>query len=227
MGERDRAAGGADPAEVPRLRTWQLFSFLAIGTLAVTVATNRILMSEEVFGQLLPELETPRAQVLHLLDQARRLERIAYLVSPALLFVRVGIPALLVQLTLLIFGIQKPLAGVFRGAIWAQGATWLGSVAQVVWIATLPASALTQATLARSPGSIASLLPIPLEVGPALTMLLRQVTLFDLAWITLFATAIEDGNRVRAHTAVFAVTSTWIGMVAVRWGGLLYLTGLA
>jgi hypothetical protein len=209
-------------SRIASLKNWHLFSILTAATLAVTIGTNRIVLSEDVVFRILSPSGTPSAQAVGLLDQVRRWERIAYLLTPALLLARVAVPALLVQLTLLLLGIQKPLASIFRGSLWAQGATWLGSAAQVLWIAAIPASALSATTLDIVPGSLASLLPIAGHTHPTLIFILRQVSIFDFAWITLFATAIEDGISLRARTAFGAVASTWLGIFAVRVGVLFY-----
>jgi hypothetical protein len=94
-------------------------------------------------------------------------------------------------------------------------------------MSSLPASALTLATLEVPPGTVASFLPFPADGTSPLGILLRQISLFDLAWITLFATAIEDGSAVRARTAFAAVGGSWFAVTAVRWGTLVYLTGFA
>jgi hypothetical protein len=144
-----------------------------------------------------------------------------------LLLARVGLSALLVQLALLLLGVQTSLSKVFRGALWAQAATWLGTAAQVVWISTLPPASISTATLEAPPGTLASFFPVQHDVSVPLTILLHQVTLFDLAWIILFATAIEDGQALRARIAFVAVGLTWLAFAAVRWAALLYLSGLA
>lgn len=227
MGPSDLGAEAGVPATTPGLRNWHLFLIVSLATLAVTIGTNRIVMTEEVYGRMIPAVDGSLAQVSQVLAEARRWERLAYVLTPVLLFARVGFSALLVQLALLVLGAPTPLASVFRGALWAQAASWLGSAAQLLWMSSLPASALTLATLEVPPGTVASFLPLPADGASPLGILLRQISLFDFAWITFFATAIEDGSAVRARTAFAAVGASWFAVTAVRWGALVYLTGFA
>jgi hypothetical protein len=209
------------------LKNWHLFAIVAAASLGLQIGTNRILLSEEVLGQILATVGSPAEETDRILREARRWQFLAYGASPLLLFTRITLTALLVQLSLLLLGVQKPLGSIFRGALWAQGATWLGSAAQAAWIALIPISAITTGTLETPPGTLASFLPASLAQAPAWGLLLRQVSLFDLAWITLFATAIEDGTTVTARLSFVAVASTWFAVTAMRWGVLLYFTGMA
>jgi len=67
---------------------------------------------------------------------------------------------------------------------------------------TLPTTVITPAMLA--------FLPQAVRLGDGLKLLLRQVTLFDLAWVLLLTLGLEDQDSVPGLDAGAAVLAVWI-----------------
>ena len=61
-------------------------------------------------------------------------------------------------------------------------------------------------------------LPPAVMLGDGLRLLLRQVTLFDLAWVLLFTLGLEDRDSVPRLDAGAAVLAVWILSTMTQWG---------
>lgn len=208
------------------LRTGSLFAALVTGTFAVSIFTNRIVMTDEVYAVLVAGTGGSPSQVDALISGFRRWETLGYFFIPLLLALRIGLAALLVQLILLLTGREIRLARLFRGALIAHMAVWAGTVVQAAWLAAIPRGALTPETMGRLPGSLAAAIPALEELRFGLPLLFQQVTVFDFGWIVLFAMAIEDGDRIRAGPALASVAFVWACFVLSRWSLVLYLNGM-
>ena len=208
-----------------RVNTVWAFGILAAANVALTFYLNSEVLTDEAYRALLAEQGSP-SDAEALLAFTRRWEAIGYLLAPITLFVRIGVMALLVQLALLLLGRRTLLLRVFRAGTWAQYAFLLGTLAQLIWIATLPAGGITSAALEATPGSILGLIPSATAMDDSLRILLQRITLFDFGWILLFTLGLEDQDRVPGLDAGAAVVAVWTVSVLARWGFWLYLGGL-
>jgi len=213
--------------ERPRIfRNVHLFALLAAGSIAVTLFTNRMVLTDAAYRALLPDGGASPSQVEQTIAAMRRWESLGLLISPLVLLARVAFHALLVQLAFLLQGTQLRFSLVFRGAIWAAWMTWLGSAMQAIWLASLPPAALSTEQLGAMPGGLTTLIPA-LNAGPdGLVLLFRQITVFDLGWILVFAVALEGAEKASAGRSLLSVTLVWLVSTLSQWGLMLYLSGM-
>jgi hypothetical protein len=208
-----------------RLRNWHIFAALSGATIAVAFFTNRVILTDDVYRAFLPEATGDVVEVETLLRTARRLEVLGYLAAPLLLLGRITLHALLVQLVMLLQGVQAPLGRVFRAAMVAWTAVWMGTALQAGWLASLPAGAVTPALAGQIPGTLTTLFPSLHELGWPLSLLFEEITVFHLGWVVLFALALEDEGRIQPRVSLVAVVTVWAATTLARWGALLYLSG--
>jgi len=213
--------------ERPRIfRNIHLFALLAAGSIAVTLFTNRMVLTDAAYRALLPDGGGSPSQLEQTIAAMRRWESLGLLISPLVLLTRVAFHALLVQLAFLLQGTQLPFSRVFRGALWAASVTWLGSAMQAIWLASLPPGALSPEQLGAMPGGLTTLLPALNAVNDELVLLFQQITVFDLGWVMVFAVALEGGGKTSAGRSILAVTVVWLASTLSQWGILLYLSGM-
>lgn len=206
----------------PRIRLPWLLSGLAAGNLLVALCLNKIVLTDRIYRSMWSN-QGSSAQIEALLATMRHWETIGYLIGPLSLLARIGLTALLVQLTLLLFGPRTPLRHVFRAATWAQLPLVLGAAAQLLWLGLLPAAARTADAIQTAPFTVLGILE-QVSVGPGWELLLGRVSLFDVGWIALFALALEDARRVPLRVAGMAVSTTWVFLTLLQWAGWLYLS---
>ena len=203
-----------------------LFALLAAGSIAVTLFTNRFVLTDAAYRALLPEGGGSPSQLEQTIAAMRRWESLGLLIAPLVLLTRVAFNALLVQLAFLLQGIQLPFSRVFRGALWAASVTWVGSAMQAVWLASLPPGALNPEMLGAMPGGLTTLLPALNTVPAGLVLLFHQITVFDLGWVLVFAVALEGSGSASAGRSLLAVTLVWMVSTLSQWGVLLYLSDM-
>ena len=202
------------------------FGALAAANLGAAVYLNAEILTDDVYRSLLAG-QGSGAQIDALLSVARRWEFVGYALGPLALFALIGIMALLVQLALVLLGLRLPLAQVFCAGTLAQYALLLGTLAQVLALATLPEGARTAEQLQTIPGAIGGLFSAASNLGPGLALLLERVTLFDLGWVALFTLALEERGEVPGADSATAVAAVWVLCTLAQWGFWLYLSGLS
>jgi len=221
----DRALSPGPPLASRRLPNWHIFAALSGATIAVAFFTNRVILTDDVYRAFLPEATGDVVEVETLLRTARRLELLGYLAAPLLLLGRITLHALLVQLVMLLQGVQAPLSRVFRSAMFAWTAVWMGTALQAGWLASLPGGAVTPALAGQMPGTLTTLFPSLHELGWPLSLLFEEITVFHLGWVALFSLALEDEGRIPPRVALVAVVTVWAATTLARWAALLYLSG--
>lgn len=207
-----------------RIPSAWLFAGLAVSYLGLAAYLNAWILTDQVYRSIWNGGSSP-AQVEALLDTTRHWERIGYVVGPLALLVRIGLTALLVQLSLLLLGPRARLSHVFRAGMWAQLSLVLATASRALWLTLLPPAARTAEVVQTSPFSLSALLE-SVSLGPDWELLLGRLSLFDIGWVALFALALEDSGRISLRVATLAVTGAWLFMTACRWAGWLYFTRL-
>jgi hypothetical protein len=213
----------AGEPSVDRPRTVWLFVGLAAANLIATASQNTWVLTDDVYRAFLGGA-TARNEAL--IDMSRGWELIGYGLGPMVLFCRVAGVALLVHLILLLLGLRPGLARVFRAGLWAQLSLLVGSLAQMVLLATTPTAGRTPDLLRVLPWTAMGLFPDPGSVGPALALLLERITVFDLGWIALFGLALEHRDEAPLLQSLVAVGVTALLILVVQWTGSLYIARL-
>jgi hypothetical protein len=201
-----------------------LFGAVAAGNLIVAVYLNTAVLTDEVYRSIWAGRGSA-GQIEALLAITRHWELVGYVAGPIFLLARTGLTALLVQLSLLLIGPRAHLRHVFRAAVWAQIPLFVCTVAQALWLTLLPPAARTPDAI-QVPLLTALSLPGAASVSPTWNLLLVRISLFDVAWVVVFALALEDRGRISGRAAGAAVAGTWLFITLFQWAGWLYLTGL-
>ena len=206
-----------------RPRTVWLFVALAAMNLVATASMNTWILTDDVYRAFLGGA-TPRTDAL--IEMSRRWELVGYGLGPIVFFFRITGVALLVHLVLLLLGVRPGFARIFRAGLWAQASLLMGTLAQLVLLATTPEAGRTPERLRALPGTALDFLPDPGSVGPGLALLLEQVTVFDLGWIALFVLALEHPKESPLIQSLVAVSVTALFILMVQWSGSMYITRL-
>jgi hypothetical protein len=203
----------ASPIPTRRTGLW-----LIIALMIVTIGTgwfiNERIITRDVFHQLLDaRLDTSRVDSQF--DLIRQIQVWGYLAMPLILLIRLTAVALTVQLFLLLAR-EVSFRKVFLATAWAQVAMCAAGIERAFYLALLPSSDISQATLWVMPGSLASLLLYPEDIQRPLYAMLSLVSVFELLWCAILFIVLRRVARVSTLAAVSATVGTWTLLAALQ-----------
>lgn len=200
--------------------TWVLF-VVAVGiSLLLTWVSSELILTEEAYRSVLDERLTA-SRVEDIYSFNRRFRVLGYIVAPLVVLVRIAFVALLLQMALLLGGIEIRFKGVFRAATIGFFAILYGDVARwlVLWLKD--ASTLTPADLSYVPGAASNVMD-PAAIETPLYQLFSLVNVFELLWCVVVVYQLRKMTKMSIGGTVAATLSVW-GMVTLfRWGIALF-----
>jgi hypothetical protein len=218
----------AAPAAAPKpaLRTWHLFALLSLAGIALAWANNEFVMTREVYHNVMgKQLDRDRIDAHFSLMQ--QMAAWGYAAVPLVLWVRIALVALTVQMLALLALKEIPFRQLFRAASWAFCGILYGTVVRVLWLVRLGPGEITEQTLAVTPGSVAALLMEPGQAGSLSYTLLSLLNGSELVWAAILAVCLVRGARVGKAGAVGLVACTWLLLALLQGGLAAYLSGVA
>ena len=138
-----------------------------------------------------------------------------YLATPLILLVRLTAVALTLQLFLLLAR-DVPFRKVFLATAWAQVAMCAAGIERAFYLALLPSSDISQATLWVMPGSLASLVLYPEDIQRPVYAMLSMISVFELLWCAILVIVLRRVARVSIVAAVGATVGTWTLLAALQ-----------
>jgi hypothetical protein len=221
-----RAAGTVDLG-VRRELLLALYAWLTVTllSLGVTWAFSGLVMTPEAYHALLGS-RMEAARIDRYVDLLRQTAWFGYLMTAAILLVRLLGSALLLQFFALCGGLALPFRRMLLVSAWAYTALIGQVVARTVYLWRLDGT-LTEGLIASQPGSLANLLLDPGAFRTLPFALLSMVNVSEAVWIILTVlllgrvTPLGAGARIAIALAVWMTTAAFQGALAV------YLVGLA
>lgn len=209
-----------------RFRTWHVFAILAAVNMLQLAYFNEFVLTREVYARLMGAGMDP-STVDQYFSATNRLARWGYLASPALLGLRVGFMALIIQFTLLLFFVELRFSQVFRAACWAYFPVVLGSAVQSVWLHRRAAThILSPEDFQYMPTSLASLIFGFPDADNRLYTLLNAVNVFEFCWCAILAVAVMDATKLKPVAAAAVITAVWAAVNLLKWGIALVGSGM-
>lgn len=210
----------------PALRTWHLFAAVSLVAVLLAWLNNEVVMTRDVYHTVLgSQMDADRIDAQF--DLMRRMSLWGYAAVPLVIWLRVALVALTVQMVGLLFMTEIPFRQVFRAASWAFVGILYGTALRVGWLARLGPEGITEATLTTVPDSLASLLLEPEQVGSLAHVFMSMLNLGELVWAGVLVLCLTRTKRVGTMAAVGLVVGTWMLLALLQGGISAYLTGVA
>jgi len=202
------AAWGREEAKP--FRTAEIYWMLCAAVVALAYYNTEVVMTRAVFHSILgAQLDTQRIDVQY--ELTRKWAVLGYVLVPPMLAAEAGFLAFITQLFVLLVGAEAPLGKLFRVAMLAKIPLLAGAAARSVWLGSLPAAAITRATLNVVPWSLGNMLFDPsqaLSPGYAFASAINPV---ELAWgVIMTAGVARIGGMSRRRSAAI-VLAVWLG----------------
>ena len=205
------------------LRTWGVFVLLVLVSAAIAWINNEFVMTSEVYRDLLSE-QSSDSSVDRQIESITTVRSWSYLAIPVLVWTRIALIALVVQMFCLLGMVDITFRQLFRVAAIAFFATLAGSLNRIVWI--VRQNVVDASTLSASPGSLAAI-ALPHSASDSWSyVLLSQVSFFHLVWAALMVVGLVSTKRIGVAGAVAVTSGAWGLVTGLRMSLALYLQHL-
>jgi hypothetical protein len=209
-----------------RVPTRYLFLLAVVASVALTWATNEFVMTRTVIHNLLGS-QLDASQIDQNFDVTRGYTVWGYLLLPLVLWARIALVALFVQMVGLLATAELPFRGAFRAATWAFFGLLYGNVVRVVWLLRLGEGNIDAAALNVTPGSLAHFL-MPAQESPSLVYNLASLlNPWELIWALILFFALRATGRIRTAGAAGLVAVVWTLLALFQIGVVAFMAGLS
>ncbi len=186
--------------------TWQLFVLLVLISGALAWLNNTFVMTPEVYRVVLGEQLTSSG-LDERIDELSGFQVYGYIATPLVVWVRIVLTTLIVQMFCLLGMVDIPFRQLFRVTAIALLGPLAGSLNRIVWI--VRQDVVDTSVLSVMPGSLASYVLAP-SAGDSWTYtLLSQVSVFHMAWFGLMILGLIGTKRVGVGGAALAIGGAW------------------
>jgi hypothetical protein len=201
-----QVCSGDDTLPFSDVPTWQLFVLLVLISGALAWLNNTFVMTPEVYRVVLGEQLTASG-LDERIDQLSRFEVSGYVATPLVVWIRIALTTLIVQMFCLLGMVDIPFRQLFRVTAIGLFAPLAGSLNRVVWI--VRQEFVDTSVLRVMPGSLASYVLAPSAGDSWIYTLLSQVSVFHVAWFGLMILGLVGTKRVGAGGAALAIGGAW------------------
>ena len=222
------ASAVAIPSKVspqPRVPTRHLFLIVVLASLAVAWATNEFVMTRGVYHNLLRS-QLDALRIDQNFDLTRRYAVWGYVLMPLVLWARIALVALFVQMIGLVALIEIPFRELFRAATWAFYGVIYGNVIGVLWLVRVGEANIDAAAMNVTPGSLAHFF-MPAQESPSLLYgLASQLNPWELIWALILFIALRATRRIGTAGAAILVGVVWTMFALFQIGLATFLAGV-
>ena len=208
-------------SEARKIKTWHLFVVIAVLNLITVFILNQFIFTKEVYYSLLSSrMEVSRIDDYFSLISKFRLW--GYILAPLVLWLKITIVAMLIQLPLMIKFIEIPFNQIFRIVAWANVSMIFLAAAQIIYFLNIPASQFTRDTISFVPLSLIDLFK-NLHFTAAAKGVIKSINLFELMWIIIVYKGLSDTKKLEKIDAAIIAFGVWVGIVMFQFALLTYL----
>lgn len=205
------------------LRTWNVFVLAVLLSAALAWINNEFVMTSEFYRDLLKE-RLGDSSVDRQIESFVTVRSWSYLAIPVLVWTRIALITLVVQMFCLLGMVDIPFRQLFRVVAIAFVATLAESLNRLVWIARQ--DVVDVSVLSASPGSLAAIALAHSASDSWSYVLLSQVSVFHLAWAALMVVGLMSTQRIGVAGAVAVTGGAWGLVTGLRVSLALYLQHL-
>lgn len=210
----------------PLLRTWHLFVALALAAVLLAWLNNELVMTREVYHTLLGK-QLDRDRIDAHFDLMQQMSTWGYLAIPVVLWLRIALVALTVQMVALLGMVEIPFRTLFRAACFALIGLLYGIALRLIWLARQGPEAITERTLSMAPGSVAALVLDPEAAGSLTYILLSMLNVGELVWAGILVVCIVRTGKTGWTGATVVTVAAWTLLAFLQGGIAAYLAGVS
>lgn len=214
------------PDAQPVLRTWHLFLALALAAMLLSWLNNELVMTREVYHTLLGK-QLDRDRIDAHFDLMQQMSKWGYLAIPLVLWLRIALVALTVQMVGLLGMVEIPFRSLFRAACWALTGLLYGIALRLIWLTRQGAEAITERTLAMTPGSVAAFVLDADQAGSLTYILLSMLNVGELVWAGILVFCLVRTGRTGWAGATAVTLAAWTLLAFLQGGVAAYLVGVS
>jgi len=205
------------------IKNWQIFIVLMIINIILSWIFQEYVMTREVYHSLFSErIESYRID--RQLELANRFQIWGYLLIPALLWLKITLVTLLLQLPLLYKFIEIPFKSIFRVVMIASFSFILMSMVRMIQLASIPPEQINDNILKSMPLSFSGLIDISNYPESAVVML-STFNIFEAVWMLFlflgFSIIAED--KIKKIDSALLVFGVWSFLLFIQYVFVTYM----
>jgi hypothetical protein len=222
MVDKQMRSEDGDGALMPYVRPWQIYLCWVALTIAIGWFAQHSVLTRELYHRLLGgQLEASRIDALF--DAAQTTSMWGYLMAPLSVAIRCAFVTMVLQLVLLIDGVETPSMRIGRVVLIAYGTVVWQQATKVAYLATLRSDQISNAVFSVTPGSVNALLPISDYQSP-LFALLGAVSGFELVWVVTVSWGLARVVPMQFPKAFVRTFGVWTTLTLLFWSINWYVT---
>ena len=204
-----------------KLKTWQLFIVLTVINIMVLFILNKFILMREVYYSLL----SSRVEISRIDDYFNMINKFriwGYLIAPVILWLKIMVVALLIQLPLMIKFIEIPFKQLFRIVAWANISMVILAFIQIIYLWNIQASQFRQNTLSFIPLSLMNLFN-SLHFTAAAKGFINSINVFEFIWLFIIYKGLSNTGKLEKIDSAILASGVWVGIAIFDFALLTYL----
>ena len=205
------------------IRDWQIYVILLIINAIIYWLFQNSIMTNEVYHAIFSHrYEEIRIDLQ--LEIIRKYQSWGYLLQPVTLALKFSLITLVIQLAVLLMGVQVNFKRLLRLVMYSSSAMILGNITRLVWILSFPINQLNQRIFNIMPFSLASLVDFSLYPIPAL-ITLSNLNLFEIIWIFLIYKGLDflTQDDIKRLDTIIIVLGVWTFLFVLQYMLTMFL----
>ena len=203
-----------------KLKNWQLFLFIILLVLIITLINDKIILTREVYGIILADkIDSNRIDDYY--EMIKRFSLYVYLALPLLTWLKITFIALLLQTPLMLKSIEVSFKEVFRISMLASLSYQLLGIIQLIVLLFTPKQNYTNGLLTFIPGSVTNLISKE-AYSPVAYSFLNNINVFEILWILIVFFGIAKLKKTTMQDSFILAFSLWLSLTILQVGLVLY-----
>jgi hypothetical protein len=193
-----------------KIKNWQLFLFVTLVSLILTLLNDKFIMTKNVYNIMLSDkMESNRIDDYY--EMIKRFSIYTYLAIPLILWLKITFIALLLQTPLMLKGIEVTFKETFRVSVFANLSLILMSAIRYFILFFTPRINYTNDLLTAIPGAVTNYISKE-SYSPVAYSFLSNFNIYEILWILIVFYGIAKLNKISRQDSFILAFSIWLGL---------------
>ena len=213
-------AGSVSYENKYELKNWQLYLFITVLYLIITLVNDKFVLTKGVISLLLADkIESNRIDDYY--ELLKRFSVYTYIALPIIVFIKMLFIALLIQTPLLLKGIEINFKETFRIAAFANIPYLLLGFIKLIILFFTPQSHYSNELLNNIPGSLTNFLSRD-SYTPVAFNFLNSINIYEFIWIFVIAYGLMKHKKLNKIDSFIFAFGLWIGITLFQSALIFY-----
>lgn len=195
------------------IETWQLYLLITGLTLIISLAFQKIIMTQEVYYSLYGS-QMEEYRIDDLIRFIKKFQIWGYIATPLFIWLRLAFVAFLIQLPFMIKYIEIPFNEIFRITAFAFLVMICADIVRFFYLFFLLKESITADALMMTPLAITNLLNKN-NYSEIAYLFLDKINLFEFIWCYIVYRGLYRTGKINKIDSLLVVMSIWFGILVL------------